>query len=1393
MKMHKKVLALMLSLLMAFSLFPTNYVNVDAAAKKATVTNQAKLNKALKNRKATSITAKTNKKVTLTTKAKNYKKKTLTISGGKITFKNSGVFKKINIKKVKKFIEKGKGNKLNITASKASVEIAKSAKKTSVGVNKSKAQIALKIDGSVSSVNVGKAATLTVTGTPKGTVNIKNTGEGSVLSVNPKGNAAIALNASAKVTIGASVKSAKVTLAAGVKADITNKSGKGVIVVMPGGKNQTIPAGSSKSVTNNGKKGAEDKDKPGSVIPSETALTVTFESNGGTAVPSQTVEKGEKALEPQEPRFDGFTFKGWCRDDSLKHRYNFDDIVNSSITLYAKWKVNDNSDNVHTVTFALNDGSDGAYELSAIQNNHEVSRPVKNPTRVGYTFTGWYEDEALVNEFDFSEPVVDNITIYAGWGNPEAAPDSDESLYDAGSGGDTVYSISDLQVNGDTVQAVVNTNSSSILVVGFYDANGYFEEGNEWRLDEAENYGNLAVRTPQTCERARITLNGKNDLDLPDHYILVGSLYDGDSLEPVCEKFYCADYTEENERFEAQTVDDFAGQEVLNFDESTTDNFGVLAEDVKSIYCDNNANVLSVESEDISEDQDGTLTLDTFTISNPDDTVTSLQAGDKIVIYDHGTPKYLTMIGSIEVNAAGDIVITETLDYGLNEFYTVLKVDMEQDELEPEEPELTTMAEVFDADTTATVSIATNISRKFNDHLKLTGELKGTAELTFTAKYDAKLFRKDYFECSIISKIKGSFSITLEGSLDNGEKVDKQLEGVKVPFQTPVPGLEAYTAVTFPIEISLKGSVSATIKFEIESGFKYNSNSGKEDIAKKSRSVDFKAEAEFEVKAGPKFTVGVCFLKEVLDGKVEAQIGAKITATITVSQDDEISNVDSKHACYACLSGKAKWFAEAKVKLEYKIIKDVWEGEAFNVTILSVEGWLNAGGVTPGEFYLSLANAQDSVLGGKIKFGWGSCPNEKYRTTVQTYDKDDNKVNGIKVTITKNNGDVVKSGKTDLNTYLYNGTYKVSGTINGKDVSSSFVISGNKKTVKLTENSTSTTKITGSVRDAETQNWIEGAEISFRKGSMTISTVKSGADGSFIAELPADSYEIVISKNGYVTVTTNQTIVENEQKYMGVTDLVPGEGNGKGGFSGSITDAVTGDPVDGVKLQIRAGANSPDTGDILIELRTDENGYYEYKPSSFFGIKRGLSAGQYTVTMTKSGYIKSSFNIVVKDDEDVDGQNATISPGLSEDEYRIVLRWGANPSDLDSHYNAVGLDDHIYYSYKDGSTANLDVDDTSSYGPETVTVTDFSATSGFVYSVHDYSNRGSDSSTALSNSGAYITVYHGQDSPIIYNVPVGVTGTVWNVFRVTSTGRIEAINSFENIEDPGNVGAALAN
>lgn len=70
---------------------------------------------------------------------------------------------------------------------------------------------------------------------------------------------------------------------------------------------------------------------------------------------------------------------------------------------------------LHTVTFNSNGGSDVPEQIRA---NAAATKPA-DPTRSGYVFAGWYTDEACTAAYDFTQPVRDNITLYAKW---EAAP-----------------------------------------------------------------------------------------------------------------------------------------------------------------------------------------------------------------------------------------------------------------------------------------------------------------------------------------------------------------------------------------------------------------------------------------------------------------------------------------------------------------------------------------------------------------------------------------------------------------------------------------------------------------------------------------------------------------------------------------------------------------------------------------------------------------------------------------------------------------------------------------------------------------------------------------------------------------------------------------------------------
>ena len=107
---------------------------------------------------------------------------------------------------------------------------------------------------------------------------------------------------------------------------------------------------------------------------SKKEFLVEFDSNGGTKVQSQTIEKGGKATKPDDPIKEGYTFESWQLDGE---KYDFDLEVTENIVLVAKWKKADKKDEsvakVCTLTCeagqALNTDSCTCYKLTVTSIN----------------------------------------------------------------------------------------------------------------------------------------------------------------------------------------------------------------------------------------------------------------------------------------------------------------------------------------------------------------------------------------------------------------------------------------------------------------------------------------------------------------------------------------------------------------------------------------------------------------------------------------------------------------------------------------------------------------------------------------------------------------------------------------------------------------------------------------------------------------------------------------------------------------------------------------------------------------------------------------------------------------------------------------------------------------
>ena len=67
--------------------------------------------------------------------------------------------------------------------------------------------------------------------------------------------------------------------------------------------------------------------------------TVTFDSNGGSAIPSQQIADNTSAVQPEKPTFEGKVFTGWYIDSELTTLFQFYNTkITEDTTLYAGWR-----------------------------------------------------------------------------------------------------------------------------------------------------------------------------------------------------------------------------------------------------------------------------------------------------------------------------------------------------------------------------------------------------------------------------------------------------------------------------------------------------------------------------------------------------------------------------------------------------------------------------------------------------------------------------------------------------------------------------------------------------------------------------------------------------------------------------------------------------------------------------------------------------------------------------------------------------------------------------------------------------------------------------------------------------------------------------------------------
>jgi Carboxypeptidase regulatory-like domain/WD40-like Beta Propeller Repeat len=327
--------------------------------------------------------------------------------------------------------------------------------------------------------------------------------------------------------------------------------------------------------------------------------------------------------------------------------------------------------------------------------------------------------------------------------------------------------------------------------------------------------------------------------------------------------------------------------------------------------------------------------------------------------------------------------------------------------------------------------------------------------------------------------------------------------------------------------------------------------------------------------------------------------------------------------------------------------------------------------------------------------------------------------------------------------------------------------------------------IIGYINSAATGDPISQAEVSIYNGTTLVDVISSDSNGRYTTELAVGiTYNLRVNRSGYLECPYNNITIDSENVlYLETVLQVPTQNSGRGTVSGTIIDALDGSGVYNASIQVRIGINTF-VGTVISSTYTNYNGYYSISV---------LTGGNYTVEISINGYHTTYYSIICLGGLTIDNQNNTISTEIPTGQIRAVLTWGATPSDLDSHMTGPtsgGSRFHVYWRSQGYATYSpfcaLDLDDVTSYGPETITI--YQQLSGtYRYSVHNYSDGGSSTSSRLSASNAKIVVYGSTGTLATFNVPTNRTGTLWTVFeisgnQITPVNTIGSESSFSSLD-----------
>ncbi|GEM_PF-629205 len=259
---------------------------------------------------------------------------------------------------------------------------------------------------------------------------------------------------------------------------------------------------------------------------------IVFEPEGGSQPASiANVEYGTTVTLPI-PTKDGYVFSGWYYGPSVNDgQATNSTLITDDVTLYARWDIGQ-----YYIYFNSNGGS---LVSPIIQNCNSIIIEPDQPSKFGYSFVGWFLDEALETPYIFDRMPSEDISLYAKWAISEILTvgyNRFDGVFNPFDHYLTDYFSSDADVVKMIFANLLTVDREGGIVLNAIDGEEISREGIDYFYN---GISNLGIDYDSTSELTTYTIEIRNDIQFSDgeymtsddiiftYYVLLDPYYEG--------------------------------------------------------------------------------------------------------------------------------------------------------------------------------------------------------------------------------------------------------------------------------------------------------------------------------------------------------------------------------------------------------------------------------------------------------------------------------------------------------------------------------------------------------------------------------------------------------------------------------------------------------------------------------------------------------------------------------------------------------------------------------------------------------------------------------------------------------------------------------------------------